>query len=81
MRHITKRENKSKQNREEKQAAYCVSAKGEVNSACVSKFRPLCLTRSKTCPLENKVGSVTFGVFSFFMLFHCTQKSSSECIQ
>lgn len=47
MRHITKRENKSKQNKE-KQAAYCVSAKGEVNSTSVSKFRPLHPTRSKT---------------------------------
>lgn len=48
MRHITKRENKSKQNREEKQAAYCVSAKGEVNSASVSRFRHLRLTRTQT---------------------------------
>lgn len=48
MRHITKREHKYKRNTEEKQAAYCFSAKGEVNSASVSKFRPLHLTRSKT---------------------------------
>lgn len=46
MRHITKRENKSKQNSEEKQAAYCVSAKGEVNSTSVSEFRPLHLTKT-----------------------------------
>lgn len=46
MRHITKRENKSKQNSEEKQAAYCVSAKNEVNSTSVSKFRPLHLTKT-----------------------------------
>lgn len=46
MRHITKRENKSKQNSEEKQMPYCVSAKGEVNSTSVSKFRPLHRTKT-----------------------------------